>query len=149
MDGMIGVEIDMVVQDSLAAFALYKRVFGAEEIEITSCPKGQNEAVFTMFDTRFHLLDENHEYGLYARAEDKPQSMWCNLVIEDIVKTFQNAKEAEFRVIQPVTHLEDFGLMNAIIADPFGYVWMLHQIIKEVSFEERIRLMEDMNKQYI
>jgi len=142
---MIGLEIDMVVQDSLAAFALYKTVFDAEEIEITSFPKGQNEAVFTMFDTRFHLLDENHEYGLYAPAEDKPQSMWCNVVVENIVQTFQKAEKTGFRVIQPVTDLEDFGVMNAIIADPFGYVWMLHQIIKEISFEERIRLMKDVD----
>jgi PhnB protein len=141
---MIGLEIDMVVQDSIAAFALYKTVFGAEGIEITSFPKGQNEAVFTMFDTRFHLLDENPEYGLHAPTEDKPQSMWCNLVVEDIVQTFQKAEEIGFRVIQPVTHLEDFGVMNAILMDPFGYVWMLHQIIKEVSFEERIQLMKDM-----
>ena len=140
---MIGLEIDMVVQDSLAAFSLYKTVFGAEEIEITSFPKGQNEAVFMMFDTRFHLLDENPECGLHAPAQDKPQSMWCNLVVEDIMQIFQKAEEAEFHVIQPVTYLEDFGIMNAIITDPFGYVWMLHQVIKEVSFEERIQLMKD------
>ncbi|MDI9422462.1 MAG: VOC family protein, partial [Bacillota bacterium] len=24
--------------------------------------------------------------------------------------------------------------------DPFGYVWMLHQVHKEVSFEERMKL---------
>ena len=142
---MIGLEIDMVVQDSLAAFALYKRAFGAEEIEITDFPKGQNEAVFTMFDTRFHLLDENPEYGLHAPKEDKPQSMWCNLVVEDIMQIFQKAEEAGFRVIQQVTYLEDFGVMNAIIADPFGYVWMFHQIVKEVSFEERMQLMKDMS----
>jgi len=142
---MIGLEIDMVVQDSLAAFALYKTVFGAEEIEITSFPKGLNEAVFTMFGTRFHLLDENHEYGLHAPTEsDKPQSMWCNLVVEDIMQIFKKAEEAGFRVIQPATYIEDFGVMNAIIADPFGYVWMFHQIVKEVSFEERMQLMKDM-----
>ena len=125
---MIGLEIDMVVTDSLAAFALYKAVFNAQEIEITSLPKGLNEVVCTMFDTRFHLLDENHEYGLYAPKEKQTQSMWCNLVLENIVGTIQKAEEAGFRVIQPVTHITDYGVMNAIIADPFGYVWMFHQL---------------------
>ena len=143
---MIGLEIDMVVQDSLSAFDLYKRVFDAKEIEITALPKGQNEAVFFMFDTRFHLLDESPEYGLYAPKDAKSQSMWCNLLIEDIVDTFQKAEDAGFRVIQPVTHIEAFGVKNAVIVDPFGYVWMLHQIVNEVSFEERMQLIKDMDK---
>ena len=143
---MIGLEIDMVVTDSLAAFVLYKTVFDAQEIEITSLPKGLNEVVYTMFNTRFHLLDENTEYGLHAPKEEQTQSMWCNLVIEDIVQTVQKAEETGFHIIQPVTHVEDYGVMNAIIADPFGYVWMLHQIVKELSFKERNRIMKNMSE---
>jgi len=43
--------------------------------------------------------------------------------------------------------MPDYGLSNAIFADPFGYQWMLHQIQREVSFEERIRLWEDSRKE--
>lgn len=47
------------------------------------------------------------------------------------------------REIQPVTEIPDFGVSNAIFADPFGYQWMLHQIHREVTFEEHIRLWEE------
>lgn len=43
---MTGVEIDFIVTDSLAALDLYERIFEVERIEVTSFPKGQNEAVF-------------------------------------------------------------------------------------------------------
>jgi hypothetical protein len=36
-----------------------------------------------------------------------------------------------------------YGVSNAIFRDPFGYIWMLHQVHKEVSFEERKQLWED------
>jgi uncharacterized glyoxalase superfamily protein PhnB len=138
-----GVEIDMVVSDCLSAFALYEKVFGAEKVEITAYNKGMNEAVFMLFGTRFHLLDENPEYQLYAPKPNQSLPVWCNLVVQDIALVFKKAQEHDFKIIQPVQNLSEFGVMNAIVADPFGYVWMLHQIVKEMSFEERCRIMEE------
>ena len=48
--------------------------------------------------------------------------------------------------IQPVTEMADYGLSNAMFMDPFGYIWMLHQIHREVSFEERVKLWEEKGK---
>ncbi|WP_237266891.1 hypothetical protein [Thermoclostridium stercorarium] len=42
-----------------------------------------------------------------------------------------------------MTEMPDYGVSNAIFVDVFGYQWMLHQIHKEVSYEERIRLWEE------
>lgn len=39
------------------------------------------------------------------------------------------------------------GAANALFADPFGYLWMLHQVRREVSFEERSRIMEKKMKE--
>jgi PhnB protein len=38
--------------------------------------------------------------------------------------------------------MKDYGVINSMFIDPFGYQWMLHQIEREVSFEERIQLWE-------
>ncbi len=138
-----GVEIDMIIKDSLSAFKLYKKVFKAEKIEATNYEKGLNEVVFTMLNTRFHLLDENKEYQMHAPSKNKPNTMWCNLLVEDINKTYKKAVEEGFIIIQPLTELKEFGVINAIIADPFGYHWMLHQIVKDVSFEERTKILEE------
>ncbi|HEY8420678.1 MAG TPA: VOC family protein [Thermoclostridium sp.] len=140
---MVGVEIDMVVSDSLKALELYEKIFEIERVEVTGFPKGENEVVFTLYGVRFHMLDENPNFGLKAPEPDKPNTIWFNILVPDIKETFSKAISAGCTEIQPVTEMPDFGLSNAIFADTFGYQWMLHQIHKEVSFEERIRLWEE------
>ena len=54
---MQGIEIDLVIEDSVRAFGLYETVFGAEKVEVTAYRRGLNEAIFTLHGTRFHLLD--------------------------------------------------------------------------------------------
>jgi len=43
---MVGVEIDMVVTDSLKALELYEKIFDIERVEVTHFPKGENEVYF-------------------------------------------------------------------------------------------------------
>ena len=90
---MIGVEIDMIVANSLQALAMYARIFDIEHIEATAYPQGLNEAIFTMYNTRFHLLDENREYQMFAPRPGDPKPMWINVVVPDICKTFEQALE--------------------------------------------------------
>jgi PhnB protein len=132
-----GVEIDMVVYDSVKALALYELVFGVERVEATAYDRGLNEAVFTLYGTRFHLLDENAEYQLFAPKEGEGKPFWLNVLVPDIKATFEKAQQNGFTAVQPLTEMPEMGVSNAILADPFGYVWMLHQIHREVSFEER------------
>lgn len=138
---MAGVEIDMVVTDSLEALSLYESIFEVKRIEVTHFEKGRNEAVFSVYDTRFHLLDENSEFGLCAPKPDVPRSVWFNITVPDIEEVYALAMRAGCTEIQAVTAMPDFGISNAMFTDPFGYVWMLHQVHREVSFEERMRLM--------
>ena len=143
---MMGVEIDMVVTDSLKALELYEKVFEIKRVEVTSFPRGENEAIFTLYGVRFHMLDENPKFQLIAPNPAEPKSMWFNIMVPDIQETFSKAINAGFTAVQPVTELPDFGVSNAVVSDAFGYVWMLHQMHKVVSFEERMRLWEKMKK---
>ncbi len=140
---MVGVEIDMVVVDCLKALALYEAVFDAKRVEVTSFAPGSNEAVFTIYGTRFHMLDENPAYQMIAPKPGDPKPMWLNVLVEDIRATYAKALEMGCQEVQPVTDMMDFGVMNAVFTDPFGYMWMLHQILREVSFEERCRMFEE------
>ena len=140
---MTGVEIDMVVTDSLKALELYEKIYEVERVEVTDYPKGTNEAVFTIYDTRFHLLDENPEYQLIAPKPGQPQSVWYNVLVPDILAVYDKAMTAGCTASQQVTEMPEMGAANAMFADPFGYVWMLHQIHREVSFEDRCRVMEE------
>ncbi|MFD1850442.1 VOC family protein [Oceanobacillus bengalensis] len=140
---MVGVEVDLVVSDCLKAFELYEKIFDIERVEVSDLPKGENEAVFTLYGVRFHMLDENPEFQLIAPTQDDPKTIWFNVSVPDIKETYQEAMRLGFTEIQAVTELPDYGISNAIFMDSFGYVWMLHQIHRVVSHEERIRLWEE------
>ncbi|MDR1067554.1 MAG: VOC family protein [Clostridiales bacterium] len=149
---MTGVEIDMVVKDSLAAIKVYESIFDVERVAVTDCSVGFNEAVFNIYGSRFHLLDENHEYQLVSPKDGVPKSMWINVVVSDINATLKKAEKSGCLVVQPVTEKLNLGVINALFADPFGYLWTLHQVTREISFDERNeiitgnRLSEDMPK---
>lgn len=140
---MIGTEIDFVVQDSLKALELYEKIFDIERIEVTDFPKGENEVVFSLYDVRFHMLDENPEFQMIAPKPGEPKPIWFNIMVPDIEKTFEKAVKEGCTQVQPVTEMKEMGVSNAIVVDPFGYLWMLHQVHKVVSFEERKRIWEE------
>ena len=144
---MTGVEIDFIVKDSLKALELYKQIFEIEPVEVTDFPKGQNEVIFSLYGVRFHMLDENPEYNLLAPAKDTHQTIWFNIMVPDINKVYQKAMEAGCTELQPVTEIPDFGVINAVFNDPFGYQWMLHEITREVSHEERVGIWEEKMQQ--
>ncbi|CUH95838.1 hypothetical protein P22_1923 [Propionispora sp. 2/2-37] len=70
---MVGVEIDMVITDSLKALELYEKVFDLQRVEVTNFPRGENGVIFTLYGVRFHMLDENPKFGLKAPILDEPQ----------------------------------------------------------------------------
>jgi PhnB protein len=115
---MTGVEIDFVVTDSLGALALYEKIFEVQRVEVTSFPTGQNEAVFTIYGVRFHMLDENPAFQLIAPKPGVPQSMWLNVMVPDIKLVHQKALDAGCTQVQPVTEMADYGVSNALFADP-------------------------------
>lgn len=141
-----GFEVDMVVSDSLEALDLVEQIFGAEAVQrqgVTDLQRGQNEAVFTLYGVRVHMLDENPEFQMIAPKPGDAQPVWFNVAVPDIKVTYALALAAGCTEIQPVTEMPSMGAANAMYADPFGYTWLLHQIYREVSFEERTRIMKE------
>lgn len=140
---MTGVEIDMVITDSRKALELYESIFDVERVEVTDFPVGLNEVIFNLYGTRFHLLDENPEYQLTAPKPGDPKPSWYTVLVPSVQDIHSKAMAAGCTEVQAVTDLPDYGVSNSLFADPFGYIWMLQQINKEVSFEERNRLWEE------
>ncbi|WP_339230383.1 VOC family protein [Oceanobacillus sp. FSL K6-2867] len=140
---MIGVEIDMVVTDSLKALELYEKVFEIERVEVSDFQQGENEVIFTLYGVRFHMLDENPQFELKAPSLDDPKTIWFNILVPNIQETYSKAIHAGCTEIQAVTEIPDYGVTNAIFVDPYGYQWMLHQLHKVVSHEKRLRIWEE------
>ena len=141
---MVGVEIDLIQEDTLAALTLYEKIFEVERIEVTALPKGNNEAVFTIYGVRFHMLDENAELGMVAPKEGDPKPIWFNVLVPDIKATYEKAMWAGCTEVQPLMDMMEGSVTNAMFTDPYGYMWMLHQIHREVSFEDRLKMYENM-----
>lgn len=139
---MLGIELDMVVSDSLDALETYERVFGAERVEVTDYESGLNEAIFMLSGLRVHLMDENPDYNLIAPQPDDNQPSWLNLVVEDIHQIYSRAMENEFTSVQAPLDVPEMNLVNAVMLDPYGYVWMLHEVHEELSFEERTEILD-------
>lgn len=140
---MRDIEIDFVVKDSLAALKCYERIFDVERIEVTDLKTGENEVVFSIHGTKFHLLDENPAFHLKAPESGRPISMWINVTVPDIKGTYKKAIEAGCVEVQPVVELAGYSVSNASFMDPYGYHWMLHQVHEVVSLEERLKLWEN------
>lgn len=140
---MTGVEIDFVVPESLKALELYGKIFELIPLEVTNLPKGENEVIFSIYGVRFHMLDENRAFQLLAPDPAHPNTIWFNIMVPDIHDTYRKAMDAGCTEVQPVIELADFGVSNAMFTDPFGYLWMLHQVHREVSFEDRMKLWEE------
>lgn len=138
------VEIDFVVSDCLQALALYEKIFETQRIEVTSVEKGGNEAVFTMYGARFHIFDENPAMGMVAPQEGVVGSTWMNITVADLKAVYDKAIAAGCTAILPPNHMEAFGVTNSVFKDAFGHVWMLHQVHRVVSFEERCKILEAM-----
>lgn len=139
---MTGTEINMVVIDSIEALELYESIFEVHRIEVTSLSQGENEAIFSIYGVRFHLLDQNESFGLIAPTQGTAQSIWFNILVPDIKKTYQKALDAGCTEIQPITNLPDYGISNAMFTDPFGYIWLLHEIHEEITYDERMEIWE-------
>jgi PhnB protein len=131
-------EIDMVVPKALAAFALYQHVFGATVLE-----KSTDEVICMLQGTRFHLFDENPVVGWQAPSKDTSQSSWFNVITDDAEALFARGTEANFETIVPLRAEEALGVKNAVVRDPFGYSWVIEQILRKISFEERCKILAE------
>lgn len=139
---MVGVEFDMIVKDSLAALKLYQEVFGVACVEATALQRGENEVVFTLHGTRFHMLDQNEQFQLKAPAKGTILPFWFNVLAEDIKPIYAKAVDCGFGVLQALTEMPDFGVSTASLIDPYGYQWMLTQLHVVKSLDERLEAYE-------
>ena len=132
------VEIDFIVEDSAKAFELYQTIFDVKKIEGNDFVKGQNAVVFDLYGTRFHMLDANPDYGMIAPSNDHTNSIWFNITVPDINTTFEKAIENECVVIQEIMDMPNMKAKTGMFKDEFGYIWQLHEVYGDVTYEERV-----------
>lgn len=125
---MTEIEITMVVKNSIEALEFYKNIFDIKVVECTNLEKGLNEVIFTLYGTKFHMLDENLEYMLIAPKEKDNKSISFNATVENIKETFSKASKQNCTIYQEITKIDQLNVSNAVFCDKFGYVWILHEV---------------------
>lgn len=136
---MHGVEIDMVVPNSIEALALYKQIFDIEIVGEIEPESGMKDTFFKMYGVGFHLLDEDPDQQLFAPKKAEARPMWVKLTVPNIEEVYTRAMDAGSTEIQGIDLLEALGLGSAVFVDKLSYKWMLQQKHREVSFDERSR----------
>ncbi len=139
---MSQVEIDFIVKDVLQALQFYEQVFEVERVEVGDFVVGENSVIMKIYGTAFHLLDENPNFQLIAPTPETYIPIWFNVTVPHIETVFNKALAAGATAIQPITEMPDMGLKNAMFKDPFGYMWLLHEVLEVVSYEDRARILE-------
>ncbi|MDR0722341.1 MAG: hypothetical protein LBF75_06045 [Treponema sp.] len=85
-----------------------------------------NEVVFTIFESRFHMLDESSENGLNAPKEAYPVTIWFNILVEAVQPVFDKAMKRGFSTVFPITYEPVHNIERFMVKDPFGMVWLVH-----------------------
>jgi PhnB protein len=118
------------------AVAFYKQAFGAEELRLFSNDDGSiHVAELTIGGALFHLHEE-----MPGSRERSPESLGGTTVLlgvfsPDPDRLMATALAAGGRQLSP---MQDYfyGYRQGVVADPFGYHWMLQKRIP-VTAEER------------
>ena len=131
--------LNLVVTNALAALEFYEKVFEGERGEIYEFTNRQqeNEANIKLGNVKLRLLDANPIYECYPPKAGEASPMWMQLMVADVDKTLKLAEFYGATDVQAPS--ESMGLRHAQFTDPFGYIWTINCVLKEISFQERYK----------
>lgn len=121
-----GIELDMVVSDAMTAVETFGKVFKVEILEVQSTAKENDTVLVDMEGMHIHFLSKNEEVG-FKVPTSTPESMWVNVIVDDIEKTKNAAVDAGFELIIPITKEPYEGLLYMLLKDKDNYQWMVYE----------------------
>ena len=133
----------IVVAGAAEAIELYKRAFGAVEIDRATSPDGQKimHATIQIGDSRIMLNDEFPEMNCKGPLSlgGTPSSLY--LYVEDADAVFAQAIAAGCTVTMPIAD-QFWGDRYGRLADPFGHDWSIATHKRDMSTEEAMEAMK-------
>lgn len=135
-------EVNFVVKNALTSLDFYQKVFEVEEVEVGDFILGQNEVAIRVDNLYFRILDENPDFQMFAPTEESSVHSWFNIIVSDIEYSYAQAVAEGAKEIQAVKELPEMGIKNAVFKDPFGYVWLLHEVVQEIDYDTRVQILE-------
>lgn len=121
------IEINMVVRDARESADFYMKLFNAKILSKTDLDKSLNETRMSIGGVDIRVLNENKDIGFIAPSENSPSSIWLNIIVSDIERQIQLAKDLGCNIISPVTKFPEQNAINAVFSDKYGHIWVVNQ----------------------
>lgn len=129
----------LAFKNSARAIEFYVRAFGAVERYRLTEPGGKvGHAEIRIGDSNLMLADEYPDFGHLSAQTLGGSPITLHLYVEDVDAVVSRAVDAGATLLRPVKD-EFHGNRGGVVADPFGYHWMVTTQIEEVSPEEMQR----------
>lgn len=121
-----GIELDIVVSNALMAAKTFSQVFDVKILEIQSTVEKDDTVLVDMEGMKIHFLSKNEAVGFKVPTVT-PESLWVNVVVDDIHKIRDAAVSAGFELTIPITQEPYEGLEYMLLKDTDNYQWMVYQ----------------------
>lgn len=130
----------ITVQGARAAIDFYVAAFGATELYALIDPSdgrvGHGEVKFGT--TTLMIADEYPDFGALGPDSIGGSPVKMHVYVEDVDQTFSTALSLGAKELRPVKD-QFHGGRSGMLADPFGYSWVIASGKGEVSPEEMQR----------
>lgn len=134
----------VTVRDAARAIEFYKQAFGAVEKGVMNGPDGKiMHAELVIGDSIFMLADEFPQYGSLSPQSTGGSGMGLHIYAEDVDSAFDRAVKAGATVEMPVSDMF-WGDRYGKLADPFGHKWSIATHKKDMSLDEMMEGMKQM-----
>ncbi|APX73148.1 hypothetical protein M5C72_08655 [Companilactobacillus allii] len=121
-----GIELDMVVSDAMKTAKTFGKIFNLKILEVQSTLKDNDTVLVDMEGMHIHFLSKNEDVGFVVPVS-APETMWINVVVEDIKKTRDSALDMGLKLAIPITKEPYEGLYYMLLKDEDNYQWMVYQ----------------------
>ncbi len=133
----------LVVRGADQALDFYRRVFDARVEERFAESDGHViQALFSIGGAKLALTEERHEWGNDSPSSLDGSSVILNLVFDDVDAVATRLKDAGAKEIFPVND-QFYGRREGRFRDPFGHIWIVSQILEELTPGEIRRRMNE------
>ena len=125
------------VHDCAAAIDFYRRAFGAEETgpRFTATDGRVGHAEISIGGSRIYVSDEYPEVGALSPKKLGGSHAALHLRVADVDDTARRLVDAGATVLNEVADQAD-GERRGTFLDPFGYRWMIGQLVETPSKEQ-------------
>jgi PhnB protein len=134
----------LVCDGAADAIEFYKKAFGAVEGGRMQTPDGKiMHAEVRIGDSTVMLVDEFPDYGSIGPKKLNGSPVTIHLYVPDVDRVFEQALAAGATVRMPLDN-QFWGDRYGQVVDPFGHNWSIATHVKDMTQEEMMAAMNEM-----